>query len=95
VDRVAGVREVKARLSHYIDVARTEGAVVITEHGRAVARLTALTTVEPKSVDDVFAELVEEGLVVAASSPRLRRIPRAIQLRAPVSLARLVRGLRR
>jgi len=37
-----GVRELKARLSHYLDLAQGGQDVVVTEHGRPVARIVGI-----------------------------------------------------
>ncbi len=58
--RIAPLAEVKARLSAYIDQCETEGPIVITRNGRAVAVLLA-----PEDDDDLEALLL-------ARSPRFR-----------------------
>ena len=60
--RIAPLADVKARLSAYIQQSETEGPVVITRNGKAVAVLVA-----PIDDDDV------ENLVLARS-PRLLRL---------------------
>ena len=60
--RIAPLADVKARLSAYIEESGTEGPVVITCNGKAVAVLVA-----PVDDDDV------ESLVLARS-PRLQRL---------------------
>ena len=37
--QAVGVRELKAKLSHYLRVAKTGGVVLVTEHGRVIAAL--------------------------------------------------------
>ena len=58
--RIAPLAEVKARLSAYIDESRTEGPIVITRNGKAVAVLLA-----PEDDDDLEALLLSR-------SPRFR-----------------------
>jgi len=60
--RIAPLADVKARLSSYIEQSETEGPVVITRNGKAVAVLVAAA-----SDDDV------ESLVLARS-PRLQKL---------------------
>ena len=60
--RIAPLADVKARLSAYIEESQTEGPVVITRNGKAVAVL-----VSPVDDDDV------ESLVLARS-PRLQKV---------------------
>ena len=60
--RIAPLADVKARLSAYIEQSETEGPVVITRNGKAVAVLVAAA-----NDDDV------ESLVLARS-PRLQKL---------------------
>ena len=60
--RIAPLAEVKARLSAYVEQCMTEGPVVITRNGKAVAVLLA-----PADDDDL------EGLLLARS-PRFRSL---------------------
>jgi len=60
--RIAPLAEVKARLSAYIDQCETEGPIVITRNGKAVAVLLA-----PEDDDDLEALLL-------ARSPRFRAL---------------------
>ena len=60
--RIAPLSDVKARLSAYIEQSESEGPIVITRNGKAVAVLIA-----PQDDDDV------ESLVLARS-PRLHKL---------------------
>lgn len=60
--RIASLAEVKAKLSAYIERSGSEGPIVITRNGKAVAVLVA-----PVSDDDL------ESLVLARS-PRLQKL---------------------
>ena len=60
--RIAPLADVKARLSAYIEQSQTEGPIVITRNGKAVAVLVAAV-----NDDDV------ESLVLARS-PRLQKL---------------------
>jgi len=64
--KIASLAEVKAKLSAYVDSSETEGPVVITRNGKAVAVLIA-----PKDDDDL------ENLVLLRSPRFLARIERA------------------
>ena len=55
----AGVRELRDRLSHYLNVVREGHEVTVTDHGKAVARLVPLD--QPRALD----RLVAEGLVLS------------------------------
>ena len=64
-----GVRELKNQLSSYLDLVKAGEEITVTEHGRAIARLTALAP----DVDR-RAALIEAGIVRPASAT-LRRLP--------------------
>jgi prevent-host-death family protein len=72
--RIAPLADVKARLSAYIEQSETEGPIVITRNGKAVAVLVA-----PVNDDDV------ESLVLARS-PRLQKLLK--QSRASIKAGR-------
>ena len=59
---VAGVAEVKAKLSEYLSRVRGGSDVLITEHGRPVARIVPVA-----GGGDELAELEREGLVRVGS----------------------------
>jgi prevent-host-death family protein len=60
--RIAPLADVKARLSAYLEQAKTEGPIVITRNGKAVAVLVA-----PRDADDL------ESLILARS-PRFQAL---------------------
>jgi prevent-host-death family protein len=93
MSKTVGVREAKARFSHYVDVARTEGDVIITDHGRPVARLSGIHRVSRRSLDDVLNELAEAGLI-DLGSPRAAE-KGAVKPRAGHSVSKAVREMRR
>lgn len=64
-----GVRELKNQLSSYLDRVKAGEEVTVTEHGRPIARLTAIAP----DVDR-RAALIEAGIVRPASDTR-RRLP--------------------
>ena len=64
-----GIRELKNRLSTYIERVRAGEEVIVTDRGRPVARLSALD-----AADERLAELVAAG-VVRAPDTRGRHLP--------------------
>lgn len=66
-----GIRELKARLSEYVDRAHAGEVVVVTDRGRPVARLA------PLEGESVLERLVADGL---ATRPAARRpLPPLVQ----------------
>jgi len=82
-----GVRELKNSLSHFIDLAQMGNEVIVTEHGKPVARLV------PVSEDDSrLQKLIDAGIVTpAVDSSRPR--PRG-RLTATKSMSELIRQMR-
>ena len=72
-----GVRELKARLSSYLELARSGQTVVVTDRGRPVAEL------RPISSHSALESLVEAGLATRPL-PR-RRLPRRVRATGSVS----------
>lgn len=62
-----GIREFKARLSHYVRAARAGERVVVTERGRPVAHLTAAIPEGYPHLPNSLAGLIEQGRVTAPS----------------------------
>lgn len=56
-----GIRELKLRLSHYIDEARRGETVVVTDRGKPVARIEGLPSTEPPAA---IKHLVESGRLI-------------------------------
>jgi prevent-host-death family protein len=72
-----GVRELKARLSAYLGLAASGETVLVTEHGRPIARLT------PLAGDTVLEEWIEAGI---ATRPSTRRpLPKPLRAKGTVS----------
>lgn len=62
--QAVGVRELKAKLSHYLRVAKTGGVVLVTEHGRVIATLGPPATTElPRDLAGLQT-LVTRGIAV-------------------------------
>jgi prevent-host-death family protein len=92
MQRKVGIREAKAKLSHYVDLARRGEEVILTERGTPVVRLVAIAAQRPSEAD-VLGELAELGLVDPAAKPPERHRP--IRPTYKQSISRLVRELRR
>ena len=68
---MVNVAEAKARLSELIRSAQKRHEVVITDHGRPVARLIAYEP-EDESLDERFLSLREQGFLVPATASAAR-----------------------
>jgi len=83
-----GIRELKNQLSHYIDQVCAGKEIIVTEHGKPVAWLTALT-----EADDRLARLIASGAVRPAVKPKSPR-PRG-RFKATGSVSEIVINERR
>jgi prevent-host-death family protein len=73
-----GVRELRNNLSRYLDRVRDGEEVIVTERGRAVARML------PVGTERVLDRLIAEGVVTPARQPN-RRAGRPIRSKGTVS----------
>lgn len=74
-----GIRELRDNLSRYLAAVREGDELVITEHGRAIARIIPLDA--PRKLD----QLIAEGLVTPAASTSRWRPRRRISGRGTAS----------
>ena len=74
-----GVRELRDHLSRYLAQVQDGDEVVVTDHGRAVARLVGLTGQRP------LDRLIADGIVTPASNGR-QRPRRRVAARGSVSV---------
>ena len=73
-----GVRELRDNLSRYLDRVRDDDEVVITDRGRAIARVV------PIGAERVLDRLIAEGVVTPARRPK-RRAGKPIKTKGTVS----------
>ena len=58
-----GIRELKAKLSHYLERAAAGETIVVTDRGKAKA------AIGPLSIDERLEQLIREGRVTPAQRP--------------------------
>ena len=85
--RNVGVRDLRDHLSRYLDEVRDGGELVVTEHGRPIARILPAAV-----VPDRLTELIAAGSARSPQSKR-RKLPAAV--RGVGSLSDLVAAQRR
>jgi prevent-host-death family protein len=73
-----GIRELRNNLSRYLDCVRQGDEVVVTDRGRAVARVL------PMGGESLLDRLISEGTVTPARRPR-RAAPRPVVTAGTVS----------
>lgn len=74
-----GIRELRDHLSRYLDRVRGGDELVVTDRGRAVARVV------PVSGERTFDRLVSEGLIEPAPVARRHRPQRRVASQGTVS----------
>lgn len=73
-----GIRELRNNLSHYLDRVRGGDELIVTDRGRAVARVV------PMSRERILDSLIAAGIVTPAATKKRRR-PRPIAAAGSVS----------
>jgi prevent-host-death family protein len=73
-----GIRELRNHLSRYLDRVRDGDEVVVTDRGRAIARVV------PAGGERVLDRLIAEGIVTPARQPK-RQAARPINTKGTVS----------
>ncbi|MGD1051554.1 MAG: type II toxin-antitoxin system prevent-host-death family antitoxin [Solirubrobacteraceae bacterium] len=77
-DYEVGVRELHDRLSEHLERVERGAAVVVTRHGRPIARLS------PLDAGDPLEDLIRRGLASAPARARTARRPK-VRTGGPVS----------
>ena len=86
MEKRVGIRELKAKLSGYIQEVKRGSTVVITERGRAVGRITP----EHESSEERIEDLVQSGLVAWSGKKLASGNPVAKLKRGKKTLAEIV-----
>ncbi len=84
-ERSIGIRELKSKLSECVREVKRGGTVVVTEHGRAVARLVP----EGGSLDDRLDILTKAGTILWSGRP-LSRATSGVRPRGKRTVADIV-----
>ena len=87
-ERRIGIRELKSKLSECVREVKAGGTIVVTEHGRAVARIIPETT-DTESLRERLDFLVRTGAVLWSGRP-FRPAKPVARLRGKRSLSDLV-----
>lgn len=74
-----GIRELRDGLSGYVASVRAGEQIVVTDHGRAVARLVAIDGEDP------LDRLIASGAITPATSRGAGTLPRRVRPRQVVS----------
>ena len=69
-----GVRELKNNLSRFLRSVKAGGEVVVTDHGKPVARIVQERP-EADSADEAMRRMEAEGLITRATKPLRKNIP--------------------
>ncbi len=74
-----GIRELRADLSRWLKRVQAGEEVVVTDRGRAAARIV------PIAVERPLDRLIREGMVVSAPRPWRGKLPKPIEDAGPLS----------
>ena len=75
--KTAGIARLKAKLSEYLDIVKAGEDVLITEHGRPIARITS--TGGKLDEDARRARLIREGVLRPGKGPVSMELIRNLQ----------------
>lgn len=75
----AGIRALRDQLSQYLDRVRAGEELIVTDRGKAIARIVPIASPRP------FDRLVREGLIELAPATTRRRPDRRVKARGAVS----------
>ncbi len=64
-----GVRDLKAKLSEYLDKARLGDEVIVTDHGKPIARLIKEPIKQKSTIEKMYL-LVEKGMIQLPSKDK-------------------------
>jgi len=70
-----GVRELKNNLSRFLRSVKSGEEVVVTDHGKPVARIVQERPEKPHSVEEAMQRMEAEGLITRAKKPLRKNIP--------------------
>ena len=82
-----GIRELRAGLSRYVEQVKQGEEIVVTEHGKPVARLV------PMNGERKRDRLIREGVLIPARNPK-GRLPEPITTTHDVRLSEIVLEMR-
>jgi prevent-host-death family protein len=82
-----GIRELRAHLSRYVEQVKAGEEIVVTEHGRPVARIV------PMNGERKRDRLIREGVLIPARRPK-GELPEAISVKGDVRLSEIVLEMR-
>jgi prevent-host-death family protein len=85
MEQTAGIRELKAELSHYLRQVKAGNTVVITEHGKPIGRIIPFS--QPL---DAQLDLLREMGLLAWSGERLATIEPAVPLASRPTVTELL-----
>ena len=74
VERSVGIRELRDNLSKFLDQVKGGDEVIITEHGKPVAKVTSLDAGNLR-----LQQLIAEGRVAASKRPKDGWLPKPMQ----------------
>lgn len=85
LEQHVGIRDLKARLSEYVRDVKAGGTVVVTEHGRPVARIIP----EPRPIGDRLRAMAKAGEIVW-NGDAYRPDPPVARAKGPQSVSDLI-----
>ncbi|HWL88196.1 MAG TPA: type II toxin-antitoxin system prevent-host-death family antitoxin [Polyangiaceae bacterium] len=93
--KTVGIREAKANLSYYLDLAQAGTDVVVTDRGKPVVRLMPIVVSEKRSEQAVLEDMAESGMLELGTGTRRKKGRGSVKPSGGVSISKMVRDMRR
>lgn len=84
-----GVRDLKAKLSEYLDKAKHGDEIIVTDHGKPIARLIKEPEKQKSTIEKMYF-LAEKGLVQLPSKEKKIRSNSLVKTRSKVTATELL-----
>jgi prevent-host-death family protein len=84
-----GVRDLKAKLSEYLDKAKLGNEIIVTDHGKPIARLIKEPVKQKSTIEKMYI-LAEKGLVQLPSKEKHSKSYSLIKTKSKITATELL-----
>ncbi|TGK88534.1 type II toxin-antitoxin system prevent-host-death family antitoxin [Leptospira bourretii] len=79
-----GVRDLKAKLSEYLDKARLGDEVIVTDHGKPIARLIKEPIKQKSTIEKMYL-LAEKGMIQLPSKDKQSKVTPPLKTKSKIT----------
>ncbi|TGK81767.1 type II toxin-antitoxin system prevent-host-death family antitoxin [Leptospira noumeaensis] len=84
-----GVRDLKAKLSEYLDKARLGNEVIVTDHGKPIARLIKEPSKQKTTIEKMYL-LAEKGIIQLPSKDKQSKSPTPLKTKSKMKASEIL-----